>query len=225
MHDVTRPESAEDNEDMNIFDEIDTWERTEGKSLFTKLLSYGEPVILDYGCGAGNYTFAAAYAFGPGSAVYAADINRQSLDFIADKAKKENLVSVKTVTAREDYRQDFEDNTFDLVLYSDMFHGEEKQYGGLHRFVMIEEAKRTLKKGGIMAVIPFHLSNFRDKDKKKCKYTYKKLITEICGSGFEYIEKDLQGIHFEKAYSPYYQQKGGVSFEDLERGKILTFIK
>ncbi len=90
---------------------------------------------------------------------------------------------------------------------------------------MIEEAQRTLKKGGVLAVLPFHLSNFRNKEKKKCKYTYKKLIDEICEQGFEYIEKNLEGIHFEKAYSPYYQQKGGISLDDLERGKVLVFKK
>ncbi|MBO7564225.1 MAG: hypothetical protein J6T40_05185, partial [Clostridiales bacterium] len=106
---------------------------------------------------------------------------------------------------------------------SDIFHGEEKLYGGLHRFVMIEEAKRTLKNNGVLAVLPFHLSNFRDKNKKKCKYTYKKLINEICSYGFSYTGKDQEGIHFEKVYSPYYQQKGGVTFDGLERGKMLIF--
>ena len=91
--------------------------------------------------------------------------------------------------------------------------------------MMLEEAKRTLKEGGILAILPFHLSNFRNKNKKKCKYTYNKLIEETCEYGFKYIEKDLQGIHFEKVYSPYYQQKGGITFENLERGKLLVFEK
>ena len=81
------------------------------------------------------------------------------------------------------------------------------------------------QKGGVLAVLPFHLSNFRDKDKKKVKYTYKKLIDEISGYGFTYIEKNLEGIHFEKVYSPYYQQKGGVTFDSLERGKFMSFEK
>lgn len=50
-----------------------------------------------------------------------------------------------------------------------------------------------------------------------------------CGAGnysfFTYIEKNLEGIHFEKVYSPYYQQKGGVTFDSLERGKFMSFEK
>lgn len=210
---------------MSIFNEVDNWEKTEGAKIFSSILDVKDPVILDYGCGCGNYSFAAAYAFDQKCKVYAADINRQCLDYVSEKAKNANIGCIVPTEGREDYRHDFDDNTFDLVLYADMFHGEEKQYGGLHRFVMIEEAKRTLKNGGILAVLPFHLSNFRDRDKKKCKYTYKKLIEEITDYGFTYIEKDIEGIHFEKVYSPYYQQKGGVTFDSLERGKMLVFSK
>ena len=210
---------------MSIFDEIRNWEKTEGKELISQLIDTHDPFILDYGCGAGDYSIAAAYAFDQKCSIFAVDIKKQILDQVNAKAEERNISCITTVIGREDFRHDFDDETFDLVIYSDIFHGEEKVYGGLHRFTMIEEAKRTLKKGGVLAVLPFHLSNFRNKEKKKCKYTYKKLTDEICAQGFEYIEKNLEGIHFEKAYSPYYQQKGGISLDDLERGKVLVFIK
>ena len=210
---------------MNIFDEVNSWEKTEGANIISSIVDVSNPVILDYGCGCGNYSFAAAYAFGQKCEVYTVDVNKQCLDYISSKEKDEKINCIKTVEGRDDYYQIFDSDFFDLVIYADMFHGVEKIHNGLHRFVMIEEAKRTLKEGGILAVLPFHLSNFRDKNKKKCKYTYKRLIEEISEYGFKYIEKDLQGIHFEKVYSPYYQQKGGVTFDSLERGKFLLFEK
>ena len=181
---------------MSIFDDVNKWEKEEGANIFSSIVNVSDQVILDYGCGAGNYSFAAAHAFKQKCKVYAVDINKQCLDYVSSRTKDEKIGCIIPVEGREDYRHDFDDAFFDLVIYADMFHGEEKIYNGLHRFVMIEEAKRTLKDGGVLAVLPFHLSNFRDKDKKKCKYTYKKLIEEITGYGFKYIEKDLQGIAF-----------------------------
>ena len=176
---------------MDIFGEVNHWEKTEGASIFCSIINVPNPVILDYGCGA-------------------VDINGQCLEYVNQKARDEGIDCITTSIGREDYRHDFDYDTFDLIIYSDIFHGEERLYGGLHRFVMIEEAKRTLKNNGVLAVLPFHLSNFRDSNKKKSKYTHKKLIDEICSYGFTYTGKDQEGIHFEKVYSPYYQQKGGV---------------
>ena len=48
---------------MSIFDDVNNWQRAEGAELFLSMLNVPEPVILDYGCGAGTYSFAAAYAF------------------------------------------------------------------------------------------------------------------------------------------------------------------
>ena len=131
---------------MDIFDEVGLWEKTEGASIFSSIINVSDPVILDYGCGCGNYSFAAAYAFDQKCRVFAVDINEQCLDYVNNKAKNEGIDCITTAVGREDYRHAFDDDTFDLIIYSDIFHGEEKLYGGLHRFVLIEEARRTLKK-------------------------------------------------------------------------------
>ena len=48
---------------MSIFDDVNNWQKTEGAELFASMINVPDPVILDYGCGAGTYSFAAAYAF------------------------------------------------------------------------------------------------------------------------------------------------------------------
>jgi len=45
--------------DMSIIDEVNKWEKEEGADIFSAILDVSDPVILDYGCGAGNYSFAA----------------------------------------------------------------------------------------------------------------------------------------------------------------------
>ena len=62
-----------------IFDEVNRWEKTEGANIFSSIIDVSSPVILDYGCGCGNYSFAAANAFGRKCKVYAADINKKGI--------------------------------------------------------------------------------------------------------------------------------------------------
>ncbi len=70
---------------MDIFDEVNHWEKTEGASIFCSIINIPNPVILDYGCGAGNYSFAAAYAFDQKCKVCAVDINGQCLEYVNKK--------------------------------------------------------------------------------------------------------------------------------------------
>ena len=44
---------------MSIFDDVNIWEKEEGADIFSSILDTSDPVILDYGCGCGNYSFAA----------------------------------------------------------------------------------------------------------------------------------------------------------------------
>jgi ubiquinone/menaquinone biosynthesis C-methylase UbiE len=113
---------------MSIFDDVNKWEKEEGANIFSSILNVNDPVILDYGCGAGNYSFAASFAFEQKCKVYAVDINKQCLDYVNGKAKDEEINCITTAVGREDYRHDFDDDYFDLVIYADMFHGEEKTY-------------------------------------------------------------------------------------------------
>lgn len=91
---------------------------------------------------------------------------------------------------------------------------------------MFKETNRVLKSNGILSILPFHLSNFRDKNGNKKKYKTDQLINEIVELGFILSNKiENRGIHFEKYHSPHYIQKGGVEFEELERGTIYNFRK
>ncbi len=85
---------------MDIFAEVDNWEKTEGASVLSSIFNDPDPVILDYGCGFGNYSFAAAYAFDQKCKVFAVDINGQCLDHIKDKAGNEEISCIVTTMTR-----------------------------------------------------------------------------------------------------------------------------
>ena len=206
---------------MEVHQKIKLWEREEGAALYRQFELGEAPRVLDYGCGFGHYSFAAARALGGQGIVYAVDIDNGILKYVSSVAVNEGLRNIEVAVGNKDFSLNFENEFLDMILYYDIFHGE-----GLHRLTLLEEAKRTLKNGGILSVLPFHLSNFRDKEGKKKKYTYKKLIEEIEQYGFEKVEEQPKiGIHFEKYHSPHYISKGGVEFEDLEKAEIINFVK
>ena len=88
---------------MSVFDDVNNWEKTDGANLFSSILNVNDPVILDYGCGSGNYSFAAAQAFGQKCKVYAVDINKQCLDYVSEKSKDEKIDCIIPVEGKEDY--------------------------------------------------------------------------------------------------------------------------
>ncbi|MEF2967707.1 class I SAM-dependent methyltransferase [Paenibacillus sp. M1] len=206
---------------MDIQEQIKNWERKEGVSLFDRLGLPEEAAVLDYGCGFGHYTFALSRALHGRGTVYAVDINPACLDSVRQTASEERLENIHVRPGNRDYTLDFSERCLDLILYYDILHGD-----GLHRFTLYKEAARTLKSDGILSVLPFHLTSFRDTERGKRSFTYSILIEEIEKFGFRKISgPPLKGIHFEKVHSPHYMRQGGVELGSLERGEILNFVK
>ena len=206
---------------MTIHEEVKLWERNDGTRIFIDLELPNNANILDYGCGFGHYTFAASrYLVGQQGKIYAVDINKECLKYVSSVAQEEDLLNIYTKSGNNNYVLDFPDNNFDMIMYYDILHGE-----GQHRYTLYEEALRTLKPGGVLSILPFHLSNFRDREGKKKTYTYAKIIGEIREYGFTDMNVKPTGAHFEKYHSKYYIDKGGVKFEDLETAQIINFRK
>ena len=58
-----------------------------------------------------------------GASIFSSTLNVNDpvvLDYVSGKAKVEKLDCIIPVDGREDYRHDFEDGFFDLVIYADM---------------------------------------------------------------------------------------------------------
>jgi ubiquinone/menaquinone biosynthesis C-methylase UbiE len=206
---------------LDTLNSIDYWENNEGKSLFIDMLKGKNLKILDFGCGFGHYSFCLSHEYKNKAEIIALDINKDCLSYINSRVTSNNIENIHTYLGKKDYSIPYDPDTFNMILFYDIFHGS-----GLHRFTLLQESKRVLINGGILSILPFHLSNFTNTSGKKCKYTYQKIIDEVQELGFQLIkEKNKYGIHFEKVHSPYYINKGGVSFNDLEKGLILNFVK
>jgi ubiquinone/menaquinone biosynthesis C-methylase UbiE len=105
--------------------------------------------ILDYGCGPGSYSLAAAELVGKSGKVYALDIHPLAIQMVRDKASKRGLINVETIHSDSDTGLPAE--SLDLVLLYDTFHGLSRPNE------VLEELHRVLKPGGVLSFNDHHM--------------------------------------------------------------------
>jgi ubiquinone/menaquinone biosynthesis C-methylase UbiE len=105
--------------------------------------------ILDFGCGPGFYTIAAAKMVGAKGKVYALDIHPLAVRSVEKKAKKEGLTNITTILSDRD--TGLPDRSVDIALAYDMIHMvKDKQ-------ALARELHRILKPNGLLSVIVGHI--------------------------------------------------------------------
>ncbi len=105
--------------------------------------------VLDYGCGPGSYTKAAAELVGGSGKVYALDIHPLAIQIVRDIVSKNKLTNVETILS--DCKTWLPDNSVDVVLLYDTFHDLGDPNG------VIQELHRVLKSGGVLSFSHHHM--------------------------------------------------------------------
>lgn len=211
------------NTNEHLYDDIELWEKSEGIRFFEEMPLNGNksPVVLDFGYGFGEYLFACSRAF-PNGTIYGIDGYKVSQKEVSEKVENRGISNVKLINKVVDNLREFQNESIDLMFLSDVLHGN----GYEMKYMLFEEAQRIIKTGGCLSVLPFHLSNWRDRQGNKKKYSIKKVIEEISEYGFKYEGTcSTKGIHWEKCHTLYYIKKGNITFDVLERMDVLNFIK
>jgi len=130
--------------------------------------------IVDYGCGSGSYTFAAAELVGKSGRVYALDIHPLAINRVQNIASKNMLSNIETICS--DCATGLENDSIDVVLLYDTLHSLSDQDK------ILEELHRILRPNSVLSVWDHHikeaeiLSKITDKGLfrllKKGKRTY-----------------------------------------------------
>jgi ubiquinone/menaquinone biosynthesis C-methylase UbiE len=107
--------------------------------------------VLDYGCGPGNYTIAAAELVGPSGKVYAIDIHPLAIREVQNKANKKGLKNIQTILTGCDTK--LPDSSVDVILLFYVLHDFEDPDA------IIKELSRVLKPMGILSVIDHKFDN------------------------------------------------------------------
>ena len=105
--------------------------------------------ILDFGCGPGSYSMAAARLVETTGKVYSLDIHPLAIERVQVAALKNGLDNIETI--HSDCATGLEADSVDVVLLTDIFHmlGEQN--------VVLEELSRVLKPTGALAFSDHHM--------------------------------------------------------------------
>jgi ubiquinone/menaquinone biosynthesis C-methylase UbiE len=105
--------------------------------------------ILDYGCGPGSYSIAAAQLVGNSGKVYALDIHPLGIERVRDIASKKGIKNIETICS--DCATGLEGGSIDVVLLYDTFHDLMDPDG------VLKELHRILKTNSILSFSDHHM--------------------------------------------------------------------
>ena len=105
--------------------------------------------VLDYGCGPGSYIIPLAELVGKSGKIYALDIHLLAVRMVQSIASKKQLSNVETI--HSDCKTGLSDNSLDVVLLYDTFHGLSTPNG------VLGELHRVLKPDGTLSFNDHHM--------------------------------------------------------------------
>lgn len=180
---------------MKMNDDLEKWLKGKGEKVLHKIGIRKGQIILDFGCGSGEYTIPAARIIGENGIVYALDMDKEVLDELMRRAELEGLRNIKRMATHGEVEINLNDGTVDAVLLYDIFWYFPLTDPRLTK--LLAEVHRITKPDALISVYPKHIDSDRLKDR---------------------IEK--AGFRLRDKYSGMFIHEG-----QLEKGEILNFIK
>src|SRR6266446_1557880 len=99
---INRPTSKPYTGELSIFEDPKRDEKLQPNRIMNILGIKEGTTVADIGAGSGWFTVRAARRVGNGGIVYAVDINRDYLDYIETRSKREGLANIRVILGKED---------------------------------------------------------------------------------------------------------------------------
>jgi len=99
---INRPTGNPYTGDLSIFEDPKRDEKLQPNRIMDVLGIKEGSSVADIGAGSGWFTVRAARRVGNGGVVYAVDINRDYLDYIEKRSRRENLTNIRVILGKED---------------------------------------------------------------------------------------------------------------------------
>ena len=134
---------------------IKSWLEEGGEVFLKKVGIKKDDIVLDFGCGTGNYTIPAAKIVGKKGKVYALDKDERVLSRVFPKAEISGLQNIETVKTSGELKVDLRDASVNIVLLYDVLHSHSFPKAD-DRMELLKELHRVLEPDGLLSVYPMH---------------------------------------------------------------------
>src|SRR4051812_16297501 len=138
-------------------------------------------VVADIGAGSGYFSFPMAKQVGPKGKVLAVDIQKEMLDMVRRRMKREKVSNVEPVLGTETSPK-LPANSVDLILMVDVYH----EFS--HPFEMAEAMVKSLKVGGKMVFVEYRLEDPKVPIKLVHKMSQKQVLREMAPHPLKHVK-------------------------------------
>jgi ubiquinone/menaquinone biosynthesis C-methylase UbiE len=135
--------------------DFDRWVDEKGPVFFKKIGLMPGQKILDFGCGWGSNTMAAAKAVAPSGCVYALEKDEDSISRLLVSAGSRAIENIRIIGSGEMASMPVGSGELDGVLLYDVIHDHYFDRAGRKKLFM--EAGRVIKKKGLLSIFPHHI--------------------------------------------------------------------
>ena len=140
-------------------DDLTKWMDKKGEETLRKIGIRSDQIVLDFGCGKGNYTIPAAKIVGRMGRVYALDKESrglwpsEGLDELILRTKSLNLENIVVIKTSGEFKVDLNEKLFDVILVYDVLHSWYFPRSEDRRTILLE-FYRILKSTGFLSFYP-----------------------------------------------------------------------
>lgn len=143
---INRPTSEPYTGDLSIFESEDRAKNLQIDRVMDILKITEGKSVADIGAGSGWFSTRAAKRVGERGKVFAVEINQEYINYINERAKKENLANIQTILGTEDDPK-LPDNSIDAALILKTYH----EIG--QPVKVLEKLRKSLKKDALIGII------------------------------------------------------------------------
>lgn len=143
---INRPVSKPYAGDLSIFEDANRAKNLQIDRVMDVLKITEGKNVADIGAGSGWFTTRAAKRVGEKGKVFAVEINQEYIDYINNRAKKENFTNIQTILGTEDNPK-LTENSVDAVLILKTYH----EIG--QPIKVLENVRKSLRKNALVGII------------------------------------------------------------------------